>query len=113
MQPTLRRTPKLRHWPGSHGWAPGWSGISNIIIKSQNKKAHGSILADPAKTIKVKRSVDMFVDDSSLLVNGANPTLPAETIMEQTQNDISSWAKFLWISGGLLELTKTKYYMII
>eukprot|EP00978_Attheya_sp_CCMP212_P029418 scaffold104451_cov75-Attheya_sp.AAC.2 len=34
-------------------------------------------------------------------------------MMERTQNDITSWAKFLWVSGGLLELTKTKYFMII
>eukprot|EP00978_Attheya_sp_CCMP212_P014098 scaffold35789_cov28-Attheya_sp.AAC.1 len=31
---------------------PCWTLISNVIIKSHNKKAHGSILADPIKTIK-------------------------------------------------------------
>eukprot|EP00978_Attheya_sp_CCMP212_P034031 scaffold140589_cov66-Attheya_sp.AAC.2 len=98
---------------GATDGPPCWTLISNVIIKSHNKKAHGSILADPIKTIKVKRSVDMFVDNSSLIVNAANPTLTAETIMERTQNDITSWSKFLWISGGLLELTKTKYYMLI
>ena len=55
----------------------------------------------------------MFVDDASLTVNDRNPQTSAETIMEKTQNNISSWNKFLWISGGLLELTKTKYYMLI
>jgi hypothetical protein len=66
---------------GATDGPPGWSGLSNIIIKSHNKKAHGSILTDPTKIIKVKRSVDMFVDDSSLIVNGANPTLPAKIII--------------------------------
>jgi hypothetical protein len=98
---------------GATDGPPGWTQISDVIIKSHNQTAYGSILQDPIKTIKVKRSIDMFVDDASLIVNATKPTLPAETIMEQTQNDISSWAKFLWISGGLLELTKTKYYMLI
>eukprot|EP00978_Attheya_sp_CCMP212_P001949 scaffold4051_cov52-Attheya_sp.AAC.3 len=62
---------------------------------------------------RVEWSVDMFVDDSSLTVNSMDPMLPTETIMEQTQNNASSWSKFLWISGGLFELTKTKYYMLI
>jgi hypothetical protein len=55
----------------------------------------------------------MFVDDASLTVNDNDPQMSAEAIMEKTQNDISSWNKFLWILGGLLELTKTKYYMLI
>jgi hypothetical protein len=87
--------------------------ISDIIIKSHNQKAYGRMLEDPSKSIRVERIVDMFVDDSSLTVNSTDPTLPAEIIMEQTQNDISRWSKFLWISGGLIELTKTKYYMRI
>eukprot|EP00978_Attheya_sp_CCMP212_P037399 scaffold175831_cov42-Attheya_sp.AAC.1 len=55
----------------------------------------------------------MFVDDTTLLVNAPRPDYSAKKMMRRVQNDISSWCKFLWISGGLLELTKTKYYMMI
>ena len=106
-------TPSYGIGQGAKDGPPGWTGVSDIIIKSHNTKAHRSILEYPVKTIKVKRSADMFVNDASLTVNDSNPQMSAETIMEKTQNDISSWNKFLWISGGLLDLSKTKYYMLI
>ncbi len=101
-------TPSYGIGQGATDGPPGWTGISNIIIKSHNTKAHGSTLEDPARNIQAKRSADMFVDDASLTVNDRDPRTSAETIMEKTQNEILSWNKILLISRGPLELTKTK-----
>jgi hypothetical protein len=68
-------TPSYGIGQGATDGPPGWTGISDIIIKSHNTKAHGSILEDPTKTIKVKRSVDMLVDDASLTVNDNDPQM--------------------------------------
>jgi hypothetical protein len=91
----------------------GWSLVSNVIVKSHNQKAYGSLITDPIKTIKVHRSADSFVDDTTLVVNAPRQNTSAKTIMSRVQHDLASWSKFLWISGGLLELSKTKYYILI
>eukprot|EP00978_Attheya_sp_CCMP212_P015194 scaffold39147_cov55-Attheya_sp.AAC.7 len=92
----------------------GWSLVSNVIVKSHNQKAYGSFIADPTKSIKVHQSANSFVDDLSLVVNAPRLNSSANsTIMNRVQHDLSSWSKFLWISGGLIELSKTKYYMLI
>jgi hypothetical protein len=75
-------TPSYGLGQGATDGGAGWTSVSNIVIKSHNKKAHGSTIADPANTIKVKRSADMFVDDTTLVVNANDPALPDKTMME-------------------------------
>jgi hypothetical protein len=98
---------------GSTDGPSGWNFLSDKIIKAHNKRAKGSVLYDPTKQITVKRSADKFVDDASLINNDTEFNASPEIIMSYVQNDIQSWGTFLQISGGLLELTKTMYLMLI
>eukprot|EP00978_Attheya_sp_CCMP212_P037047 scaffold172156_cov63-Attheya_sp.AAC.2 len=55
----------------------------------------------------------MFVDDSTLVHNKRNFNASEEDIMKVVQQDLKSWSDLLWTTGGLLELTKSKYFMMI
>ena len=59
---------------GAINGPPGWTQTSDVIIKLHNTKAYGSMLWDPTKKITVSQSVDMFVDDVSLIVNNTKST---------------------------------------
>eukprot|EP00978_Attheya_sp_CCMP212_P018266 scaffold49701_cov71-Attheya_sp.AAC.1 len=84
------------------------------MIKAHNKQANdGSTIQDPTRRIKVKRSTDMFVDDSTLVHNKRKFNASEEDIMNVVQQDLKSWSDLLWTTGGLLELTKSKYFMMI
>jgi hypothetical protein len=89
-------TPSYGIGQGATDGPPGWTGVSDIIIKSHNSKAHRSILEYPAKTIKVKRSADMFIDNASLTVNDSNPQICPRRL---------SWRKHRMIS-----LVGTNFY---
>jgi hypothetical protein len=50
-----KETPSYGMGQGAKDGPPGWTGVSDIINKSPNTKAHGSTLEDPARTTKVKQ----------------------------------------------------------
>jgi hypothetical protein len=58
----------------------------------------------------------MFVDDASNSTNKflswlyEPPDLPE--LVEMTRHDSQTWERFLWTSGGLLNLAKCAYYIL-
>eukprot|EP00957_Ditylum_brightwellii_P163203 12427210-Ditylum_brightwellii.AAC.1 len=55
----------------------------------------------------------MFVDDASLLHNNKRLDADASTLMAHIQHDAETWGQLLWASGGLLELAKSTYFLVI
>eukprot|EP00957_Ditylum_brightwellii_P076614 5823028-Ditylum_brightwellii.AAC.1 len=54
-----------------------------------------------------------FVDGITQLHNNNAFDAPAKQLMTQIQHDIMLYSKYLWILGGLLEIIKTHYMLII
>eukprot|EP00957_Ditylum_brightwellii_P046356 3518143-Ditylum_brightwellii.AAC.2 len=90
-----------------------WTLTDNIIAKTYNKKATGCTLHDPTKEIVKKQNSAQFVDDVIKLHNNKNFDTDAQTIMEQIQKDVNLHGRYIWVSGGHLELNKTLYDLLI
>eukprot|EP00957_Ditylum_brightwellii_P017281 1301977-Ditylum_brightwellii.AAC.1 len=90
---------------------PGWTFNVNICTKCYNKLVHGFKITDPTQTIR--RTAAQFVDDNKLAHNGSKTNLSPASLMAITSHDITLWDTFLNIDGGLLELTKTAYTILV
>eukprot|EP00957_Ditylum_brightwellii_P083826 6371694-Ditylum_brightwellii.AAC.1 len=76
---------------------PKWNFNDNIIANAYGKKAYSY----------------RFVDDITQLNNNNAFDAPAKQLMTQIQHNITLHSKYLWILGGLLEMMKTHYMLII
>jgi hypothetical protein len=58
----------------------------------------------------------MFIDDASnctnLFLDWLHVPPQLEEVVEMTRHDSQTWERFLWTSGGLLNLTKCTFYII-
>jgi hypothetical protein len=106
------------HGPGqgSKGGPGSCSTMTSILIDGMPRLCHGLQFTDPAQQLQYQATVSMFVDDAS---NGTNrfidwlhetPSLPE--LVEMNRHDSQTWERFLWISGGLLNLTECAYYIL-
>eukprot|EP00957_Ditylum_brightwellii_P050301 3814802-Ditylum_brightwellii.AAC.1 len=74
----------------------------------------GFAIMDPAQRMKVQSNAGMFVDDATLLHNNGNKfKTPAQQLMTQIQHDAEIWGWLLWVTGSLLELLKSTYFLLI
>ena len=67
-----------------------WTLMSDIIQKIHNDKAIGTTIMNPTKTIKEARSLDMFVDDASMLHTSANKKATKNELRNIISYDITS-----------------------
>jgi hypothetical protein len=106
------------HGPGqgSKGGTSSCSTLTSVLLDGMPRLCHGMTFTDPAQKLQYDATVKMFVDDAS---NGTNrfiewlhepPTI--DTVVEMTRHDSQTWERFLWTSGGLLNLTKCAYYIL-
>jgi hypothetical protein len=58
----------------------------------------------------------MFVDDASnatnMFLSWLNEPPDLTELVEMTRHDTQTWERFLWTSGGLLNLAKCAYYIL-
>jgi hypothetical protein len=90
--------------------------MTSILIDGMQRLCHGLQFTDPAQSLEYTATASMFVDDAS---NSTNKFLewlqePPDltTLVEMTCNDAQTWERFLWTSGGLLNLLKCAFYVI-
>eukprot|EP00957_Ditylum_brightwellii_P156321 11898221-Ditylum_brightwellii.AAC.1 len=90
-----------------------WTGVSNPIIKCNNKWAIGRVMEDPMKQIKKKYNNTMFVDNATLLHNlGRIFIINSTMLMVIVKYNVTLWGRYLWTAGGWFEYMKTQYNML-
>eukprot|EP00957_Ditylum_brightwellii_P070857 5384382-Ditylum_brightwellii.AAC.1 len=87
--------------------------ISNIILKCYSQLSEGCRIFDPGKTTSVSNSVDMFVDNNTLMHNTLQFDATPALLMNHIQKDAELWGRFFRITGGLLEFLKRSYFLVI
>ena len=92
---------------GATDGPPLWTNMCNAMINVFKPKARGCKIVDPTKSLAWERKCDAFVDDSHLLHSGDSMHASKEQIESNVKHDATTWAKFLWISGGALNMTKS------
>lgn len=91
-----------------------WCIISSVLFSCHQEQGHGAYFCTPDQEMSVSLSMIGFVDDSTGQVNSFrqnNQPTPAflRAIM---QLDAQLWNDLLWLSGGLLELSKCSFHHI-
>ena len=90
----------------------GWLFISTILSQTQDDLGQGCTIADPTSTKTVTWTHVIFVDDTYLIHSLADPEATPTQIATVVEKDVNLWNKGIYTSGGKLEATKTKYYII-
>jgi hypothetical protein len=73
--------------------------ISITLTKAMNPKANGFVMIDPRGALKVKRTIQLFVDDSDIFVNGASKKTDKDELFERIRHDSQLWVDVLHPSG--------------
>lgn len=107
-----KKTPIYGIGQGATDAPAQWTLMSDIIQKIHNNRAYGTIITNPTKTIKESRSLDMFVDDASMLHTSQNKQASRNELRSIASHDITSWNEGLHSSGGKLCWDKTLCYII-
>jgi hypothetical protein len=91
-----------------------WCIISSTLFKCHESKSHGATFSSPDKSTSVSLSIVGFVDDSTGQVNDfENPIQPnPEELSAFMQHGAKLWNNLLWMSVGLLELSKCSYHYL-
>jgi hypothetical protein len=99
-----------RRGPGS------CSTMTSLLIDGIPRLCHGIQFTDPSQQLEYTATVSMFVDDASNSTNNFLSWLyqvpDLEELVEMTRHDSQTWERFLWTSGGLLNLVKCAYYIL-
>jgi hypothetical protein len=91
-----------------------WCIVSSVLFSCHQENAHGAYFCTPDKEMSVSLSMIGFVDDSTGQVNSFcdNTQSQPELLRAIMQLDAQLWSDLLWISGGLLELSKCSFHHI-
>ena len=93
-------------------WAgPRWTCTSNTICSIMDKTNTGMHFADPTNTIEVRKTSDLFVDDTATGVS-SNQIKDGRSALEHLQEDEQKHAFLLYSTGHLLALYKCMFYAI-
>eukprot|EP00957_Ditylum_brightwellii_P047520 3609056-Ditylum_brightwellii.AAC.1 len=90
-----------------------WTLKDNGITKTYNKKAPDCRMHNPRKSIQKKQNSARFMDDATKLHNVERFDIKATKLMHQNQTDVNLHGRYLWVSGGHLELNKAIYDLLI
>ena len=91
-----------------------WCIVSSVLFECHEEKGHGAYFCTPDQQMSVSLSMIGFVDDSTGQVNSfESSTQPTPEFLRQImQLDAQLWSDLLWLSGGLLELSKCSFHQI-
>jgi ribonuclease HI len=99
-----------------HGTGQGcpalWLLISSLLMDLLERKSNGMKMIDVNNKYEIKKWIEGFVDDTSIITNIDFISQCAQTLVQHLQEDGCEWAGLLEASGGKLELTKCFYYML-
>jgi hypothetical protein len=99
---------------GSKAGPVSWARVSSLLFQAQEILGQGVQFTYPDRRIQHVRHCDAFVDDTtSYLCNQLDwlarpPT--NQVLFEGLRADAQIWERLLWSSGGLLEISKCRYY---
>ena len=95
-----------------------WLIISSMLIDILHKKSNGISFCDPHQDLKVQRTMDAFVDDTTAWINFFLDSFSTQDdeIIARLATSLTTtaqwWEELLTASGGKLELPKCFYYII-
>eukprot|EP00957_Ditylum_brightwellii_P007049 533487-Ditylum_brightwellii.AAC.1 len=78
-----------------------------------DESAHDATFVSPDQVHQVLRTILGFVDNANNQVNEfVNNKVTIEQLLSLIQQDSKLCSKLLWLSGGLLELSKCSYHFL-
>jgi hypothetical protein len=91
-----------------------WTIMSSVLFECHEAAGHIALFTTPDTNMSVNLSMVRFIDDSTGQVNDflANMQPTPEQLTTIMQHNAQLWSNLLWISGGLLELSKCSYHHI-
>lgn len=87
-----------------------WGFISDNIIRAYNKRSHRAIIKGPITKAELSDGINIFVDDSNLLVIAIDEQRC--TVEDLMRHNLQIWERLLYATGGKLELTKCKFTIL-
>jgi hypothetical protein len=117
---TYSSTPEQpTHGPGqgSRQASALWMVVSCLLFNAMYEHCHGASFCNPTDTIIHRRTSDGFVDDVTHFFNlgmkySLQNTVQVTDIIKGLEREGQSWERFLWTTGGKLELSKCLYYIL-
>jgi hypothetical protein len=101
---------------GSRSGPGSCSTMTSLLIDGMPRLCHGIQFMDPGQQLEYTATVRMSVDDASNstdnLLYWLHQAPNLDELMEMTRHDSQTWERFLWTSGGLLNLVKCAYYIL-
>jgi hypothetical protein len=92
-----------------------WAAVSSLLFEAQDRLGTGLEFQNPTRTIQHTRHSDGFVDDTtgyhSKQPEWSKHTPSVSTVFNGLKKDSQVWEHLLWTSGGLLELSKCRFYI--
>ena len=91
----------------------GWAVISICIIGAHGKKGHGVKFTCPITQLKHHYSAILYVDDIDLLHIDLSKDETVDEVHRAIQDSVYSWRNLLMATGGVLQLEKCFYSIIL
>jgi hypothetical protein len=91
-----------------------WCFVSSTLFDCHQDQAHGAIFESPDRSESLRITMVGFVDDSTGQVNDflQDQQPDPKILLERMTHDAQLWSDLLWLSGGLLELSKCSYHFL-
>jgi hypothetical protein len=93
-----------------------WAPVSSLLFEAQDILGIGISFSNPTRTISHQRHSDGFVDDTtgyhSRQPDWIQTPPPIPIVFDGLKKDAQIWERLLWTSGGLLELSKCRFYIV-
>ena len=101
---------------GSGGSPPLWLAVITTMFRALVKlHGEGMQFTNPTGTVKVSRTSDAIVDNTTNWVNdvGSATAATEQKLATDLQEQAQTWEKLLYATGGSLELSKCLAYIIV
>jgi hypothetical protein len=101
---------------GSKAGPVTWAVVSSLLFEAQDILGTGVSFQNPTHTIAHHRNSDGMVDDTTGY-HGRQPQWIRQcpsihSVFKGLKKDAQTWERLLWTSGGLLELSKCRFYIV-
>ena len=101
---------------GSKAGPVTWAAVSSVLFEAQDLLGVGLSFQNPTRTISHKRHSDGFVNDTtgyhSQMSRWLRDKPTITNVFQGLRSDAQTWERLLWTSGGLLELSKCRFYIV-
>ena len=102
---------------GSRGGPASCATSTGVLIEAMDRLCHGLSFCNPSQDIHYTAVVKMFIDDATNSTNRFKDWLhsppSADTLLQMLQHDAQTWERCLFTSGGLLNLGKCLFYLML